>query len=419
MNLEENKKTWRSTLFEAILFGVIFGLTNVISYGYIVVAARKLPAVEYGTFSALMGLVALGGVFANSIQAGATQAVKASVDTLKLRYVLGSAWKYALLGAALLIAILLPFKKNLNANTVQILLGGLCLFAMTISSAVIGYLAGIGKVRAQADLACYGAIARLAFGWLLLMAGFGISGALGGYVINYLIVFILAVLACRHSSASGPSNVGQSQKTKNIEIETPTLLAFILTNATFTLDQFVIQYFNPAVGGDYAATATIAKLIFFTSYPIIAIAYPRMLTQTNRAAQTKTLSVAAAAIAASGMSLVIVLHIFPHEIKNLFFGAQFEAAATSSAILALGILFFSMSVLAMHAKIAWKYSVGYLPAIAVLGGGLLLHACRHQTIGQIVENQTLIFGVQMLASWASLIYIFRAGPVGKQQATSQ
>ncbi|MCV2353660.1 hypothetical protein LNV09_05730 [Paucibacter sp. B2R-40] len=414
MTIAKNTRAWQSALFDALLFGVIFGLTNVISYGFIVMTGRSLKPADYGTFSALLGLISLGGVFANSIQAGATQAVKTSTNTLKLHHVLSSAWKYSALGAAVLIAVLLPFKQQLNANTSQVILGGLCLFAMIMSSAVVGYLAGIGKVRAQADLACYGAIARLATGWLLLTTGFGISGALGGYVINYLFIFVLAIIYNR--SYTPQNNTKIASKTKNIKIETSTLLIFMLTYATFTLDQFAVQFFNPSVGGDYAAAATIAKLTFFTAFPVIAIAYPRMLTQTSRLAQLKTLRHAATAIVASGTALVIVLLIFPHEITTLFFGNQFEMAAANIPILALGVLFFSMSVLAMHAKIAWRYTAGYIPAAVLLGGGFLLHAYRHQDIGKIVENQTIIFGTQMLFLWASFILNFNSASISLHNA---
>ncbi|MCV2351391.1 hypothetical protein [Paucibacter sp. Y2R2-4] len=402
MPIATESKAWLAAFWDALLFGVIFGLTNVISYGFIVMTGRSLKPADYGTFSALLGLISLGGVFANSIQAGATQAVKTSTNTLKLNQVLGSTWKYAALGAATLIAVLFAFKQQLNANTSQIFIGGLCLFAMIISSAVLGYLAGTGKVRAQADLACYGAIARLAAGWILLTAGFGISGALGGYVINYFFIFLLAVLYKRSKDPHNHTKI--ASQTKNIKIEMSTLLIFMLTHATFTLDQFAIQFFNPSVSGDYAAAATIAKLTFFTAYPVIAIAYPRMLTETSRSARIKTLTLTAVVILISGTGLVTVLHVFPHAITKIFFGSQFETAADSTSMLALGVLFFSMSVLAMHAMIAWRCNPVHIPLAVLLGVGFLLHANRHQSISQFSENQMAIYFVQMLILWFSLGY---------------
>lgn len=418
MNKENNPpKAWKAAVIEALFFGLVFGLTNIISFLYIVIAGHKLTPAEYGIFNALLGLISLGGVFANSIQIGTTQTVKSNADEITLENVLGSAWKYAFFGGALFVLVLLPFKQELQSTTSHIALGGLCLFTMIVSSAIVGYLVGKGKVRAQADLACYGAIARLSSGWIFLLAGFGISGALGGYVINYILVFLIAVLAGKNTAS--PTHTASRQYEKNIKIETPTLLIFILTYATFTLDQFVIQFFNPAIGGIYAAAATIAKLVFFAAIPIIAIAYSRILAQTDSLAQIKTVTVAAIAISICGSGLVFTLWIFPYEINSIFFGNQFEAAAADTAMLALGTLFFSMSVLAVHAKIALKNSVGYLPAITLLAAGFLLHANRHQVIEQIVENQVVIFGAQMLILWANVLYTFRKATFTRRQTIGQ
>jgi hypothetical protein len=405
MSKTNTSKTWRETLSDFLLFSMVFGLTNVISYGFIVVAGRHLEAIEYGKFSVLVGFIALGGVFANAIQAGATQAVKAGKDIPTIKNIIASTGQYSLFGPAVIAAILVYYKHALTVSYLQIAICGVCLFAMINTSAVFGYLAGIGKVRAQADLALVGAVAKLGVGWSLMLGGFGVSGALAGYAASYIIILPLAILLGVRTAESF-----DDIKIKNdraIKIEMPTLLIFLLTYATFALDQFVVQFFNPTLGGEYAAAATMAKLSFFSTFPIIAIAFPRMLMQAAAPERVKTLILAAGTISFIGGGLVAALYLFPHELKNLFFGARFEAAATNAAMLALGVSFFSMSVLAVHAKISWKNTSSYILPISVLAGAVMLHANRHQDLKQISENQTFIYFVQMVVLWAGLLYSLR------------
>ena len=257
--------TWRVIFADTIIFGLVFGLSNVISYLYVVVAGRNLLPAEFGVFNALLGLLIMTGAFAGSLQVAVTRAVSKHANRDTFASLMHGTWRFALPGTVLLTSAALPFASRIGADATQIVICGATLLAMILSSTALGFLVGLGKVRSQADLGFLGTVARLVTGWILMLAGFGISGALAGYAANYLLVLILAYAMSLHiSKRQEASESGGSQA---LRIEGATVATFVLAFAPFSLDQFMVQFFNPTLGGEYAATATIAKVAFFAAYP--------------------------------------------------------------------------------------------------------------------------------------------------------
>ncbi len=296
MSISNELRRWTALFKDAFLFGLVFGLTNVVSYPFIVFAGRNLVPVEFGVFNALLGLLTLAGVFATSLQVAVTKVVNSRVDGKALRSLMGMTLRIALPSTALLTIVALPFASQIGARPVHFLLCGTALLTMILGCAATGFLVGLGKVRSQADLQFFGALTRLGVGWALMMVGLGISGALIGYVISYLIVLVLAYMMAMHACKTSSSSVEHAIAPLRVEVTSMT--TFFIAFMPFTLDQFIVQLVNPAVGSAYAATATIAKLVFFASYPVTAIAYPHMLSRSSARSRAFALASASAVIVA-------------------------------------------------------------------------------------------------------------------------
>jgi hypothetical protein len=56
----------------------------------------------------------------------------------------------------------------------------------------------------------------------------------------------------------------------DIRLDTSSVATFVALFATFSLDQFLVQAFAPSLGDQYAATATVAKLVFF-AWPVMLL----------------------------------------------------------------------------------------------------------------------------------------------------
>ncbi len=392
--------TWRVIFADTIIFGLVFGLSNVISYLYVVVAGRNLLPAEFGVFNALLGLLIMTGAFAGSLQVAVTRAVSKHANRDTFASLMHGTWRFALPGTVLLTSAALPFASRIGADATQIVICGATLLAMILSSTALGFLVGLGKVRSQADLGFLGTVARLVTGWILMLAGFGISGALAGYAANYLLVLILAYAMSLHiSKRQEASESGGSQA---LRIEGATVATFVLAFAPFSLDQFMVQFFNPTLGGEYAATATIAKVAFFAAYPITAIAYPNLLAQTEHRSRIRVLAAASAATVLVSGTLALLISAFPQDVTRFFFGDRFREAADSLGMLAFGVACFSLATLGVHAQIAWGGRGGYAPSLLALMLAVVLYAFRHDTLGVVIENQVWVYALQVILVWSLL-----------------
>lgn len=403
-------RNWRAILLDTALFGLVFGLTNIVSYLYVVVAGRSLAPSEFGVFNALLGLITMGGVFASSLQVAVTRAVVADARRASLAPLFRSVWRLALPGTVVLTIAAMPFASRIGANALQILFCGVTLLAMILGSATIGFLVGLGQVRAQADLNFFGTIARLAVGWLLMAAGFGISGALAGYAVNYTLLLVLAYGKSRLASNSPVA--ARARGSMPLHIRGSTIAIFVVAFAPFTLDQLMVQLLNPAAGGDYAALATIAKLGFFASYPITAIAYPNFLARTDRRSRIVALVASMAMMLVVTASLAALISVFPREITRFFFGDRFLATSVHLGALTVGVACFSVAALGTHAQIAWGGRAGVLPSLIAVLLSLALFVGRGDTLQHIVENQMAVYALQ-----AGLVLAFLSLTVARSAAT--
>lgn len=400
MNIKRIYQGWQESFANTVLFGLVFGLTNLVSYLFLVVAGRSLLPAEFGVFNALLGLLTIGGIFASSIQVAVTREVTKDVGRDTLVSLIRAVWQIAIPGTALATIAVIPFAGRIGLTTLQVVLCGVTLLTMILGSATIGFLVGLGKVRAQADLNFFGTIARLAVGWLFMSAGFGVSGALAGYAINYLLVLILAYAKSLHVVNRPEALTGKAAAP--LRIEGATVAIFVLTFAPFTLDQFMVQFFNPSLGGDYAATATIAKLAFFAAYPVTAVAYPALLALSDRRSRVRALATASAAVILIAGTLALLIHAFPQGVTQLFFGDRFSNASDHVGMLAFGIACFSLSALGAHAQIAWGGRGGMVPSVATVAFAILLFALRHGSLATVIENQVWIYALQLVLVWGLL-----------------
>ena len=62
----------RTLAGDTMVFAILFGLANVASYLFVVIAGRMLPPTQFGVFNALVGILGMAGIFISSLQAAIT-----------------------------------------------------------------------------------------------------------------------------------------------------------------------------------------------------------------------------------------------------------------------------------------------------------------------------------------------------------
>ena len=385
---------------DIVVFGIAFGFTNLISYLYLVIVGRTLAAADFGVFNALLGLVTLSGFLATSMQLAVTQAAALTPGLAGLAVWMRTTLRFAFPSTALLVLAGMPFAPAIGADAKQVALCGLVVLLMFLGSTALGFLAGIGKIRHQAGITLVGAIARLTSGWVLMLIGWGIAGAVLGYLFNHLVVLIFA---CRSGSrvVAGWSLESRSEPPE-LRLDGTAIATFVLAFAPFSLDQLLVQAFAPSLGGNYAALATTAKLVFFAAYPVMAVAYPHMLLKSGARTRARLLAGAVAGVTCIAGGLAWILATFPKPMSEMLFGSRFPQAVAHVGSLAFGVACLSISALGAHALIVWGSRLGFLPSLVALGAGVVLFAVRHDTLATIVNNMVWVYGLQLIMLLALL-----------------
>ena len=404
---------WRVIIIDLAVFASTFVVAGVLALVYSVVAGRTLSAAQFGLFNALFGVITIASHLAASIQLAATNVAARHAHPSGLRQLLTSARRMTLPGTVLVTLAVMPFAGLFGASAVEVAVCGVTIFILFISSAALGFLTGVAGVRAQAKLILFGVVTRVAAGWPLMLLGFGVIGAVFGFLLNYVLVLALSLSMSASTTASSAPQ--RSDSVPPLKLDTASVIAFVLAFAPLGLDQVLVQLFATAQGGSYAAIATTAKLVFFCTYPIMAVAYPHLLRESETPRRIRLLTAAAATVALVALTVTAVLTMFPGESLRLFFGERFNDGAPHVSQLALSATCLSLSALATHALIAWKVRHAYVPSLVAVVAGAALFASRHSSLGALIENQLWLCGLQLAlivpVVWVAISRSLRNDPV--------
>jgi O-antigen/teichoic acid export membrane protein len=374
------------------VFASTFVVAGALALVYSVIAGRTLSPAQFGLFNALFGVITIASHLAASIQLAATNLATRQAHAVALRQLLISTRRMTLAATLLVTLAVMPFAGWFGATAVEIGVCGLAIFVLFMSSAALGFLTGVSGVRAQARLILFGAVTRVAAGWPLMVLGFGVIGAVIGFLLNYVLVLIVSL---RMSASATVGMKAASASMAPLRLDVASVTAFILAFAPLGLDQVLVQLFATDQGGPYAAVATTSKLVFFCAYPVTAVAYPHILRELGMSRRARLLLSAGAAVVVVALSVTAVLTMFPERTLQLFFGDRFADTAPHVSQLALATSCLSLSVLATQALIAWSAPHPYVPSLVALLSAVALFAARHSSLGVLVENQLWLCGIQL------------------------
>ena len=377
---------------DTAVFGILFGIANVLSFVYLVVAGQSLAPGQFGVFNALVGVLTLAGVLSGAVQTAVTQVAVLEPTRAALIAVTRTTWRVTFPAVGLATLAALPFAGSIGATGTQALLCGGTALAMILAGASMGYLVGIRRQRLQAGIILLGTVLRLGAGWPLMLLQFGVAGAISGYLLQYMLALAVAhVLSLRLAP-----DRGGTAAPPDLRIDVRSIATFVAVFLPYTVDQVIVQTVAPQVGGDYAAIATVAKMIFLSNYPIIAVAYPHLLSLTDRHRQLRFAGVALAGVVGAAGLLCVVLVAFPDFAMHVFFHGRFAGATPLLGAMALGVTCFTVSTLGAHFLIAWGNGAGWLPSLAAQAVGIGLYAAHHESLDAVVANQLAIYVMQLV-----------------------
>ncbi len=383
---------------------------NVLNAGFHALMGRRLPADEYGILYAMVGLTALLGLPLAAIHNAVTYYTAQACQEGRGEDVGPILRRWAVrmggVGAAVLVAGLAasgPLARFYQLEDLEPLRAALVVAAlMMVLPVASGGLLGQGRMLAFSGYQVAWPALRLAGGAALIALGTARATAgLWGHAAALVVTGAgaVVVLARPARAASGGTRGDTARPDRYLVGSLAILLGFgLLANADAAL---VKRYFEPALAGQFAMAATIARIVVFLPQPIATALFPRVVA-VGRAQAHHWPALRQALLYVSALTLVAVIgcSLLPGLPLRVLYGIR---DPSPDLVRLVRVVAWAMSPLApvfllVHFELAQARYSALMPILLAtglfVGGVALFHASLlHVAVAMGTAGMVAILGV--------------------------
>ncbi|NTW90005.1 MAG: flippase [Candidatus Moranbacteria bacterium] len=227
------------------------------------------------------------------------------------------------------------------------------------------YYTGLHFFRLQAALKTLRSFSRVVFiVWFAYL--FGVEGAVSGYIVAPLLVFLVAWIADRISTGNFFPKMRSADSPdfptkKLVSYAWPLTLFLLFYELVSTIDLYLIKAMlgSDHLAGLYNAAITVGRIPYYLFYALTIILLPAVSKSVSDRSGEATKALVAKAMRLLALVLfpvVTLLALYAPQVLLLFYGEKYADAATAMRIFAVGVGFLT---------------VFYVLASAVNGAGLV------------------------------------------------
>lgn len=231
-------------------------------------------------------------------------------------------------------------------------LSSLIIPAFAAASFYFYYFTGLHFFRMQAVLKAFRALARIGF-IVILAYMFGTEGAVGGYILAPLAVFVVGfacdgILTRKYFPAAHENRSDSVFSAKTILAYAGPLTLFLLFyEFILTLDLYFVKSLlqSDYLTGIYNAAITVGRIPYYLFYALAIILLPAIskTTSDNDPLATKNLVEKSLRLMTLLLFPMIALLIaYAPQILHIFYGDRYAAAAAPMSIFAIGVGFLTV-----------------------------------------------------------------------------
>lgn len=288
----------------------------------------------------------------------------------------------------------------------------LLLVATSFYTIRVGYLQGQGRFVSVSIGSLLIAGGRLAFSVVLVGLGFRAFGAITGIVLAQVVALLFVVIQTRQSLSRSTNETPHHLAWPRIwkELRYVFLVGFTMAYVTilYTADVLIVKrYFSPDVAGLYSGIATIAKITFFTTGPLVTVLISSIRLHGDRLARRASFLKGIALVGLVGGGVTGLFLLVPGFFVNLLMGARYLPSA--HLLPWLGGTFFLVSLTNAAISLGLALRLKKLLLLALCGSfGLpLVTLVRHASLEQIIQNGFVIAALSCLAAFACVLPTLR------------
>lgn len=383
----------------------------IFSYIYQVYIGRVLGPEEYGIFGALFAIFYIIGIISQTLGTSATQFVsklKGEGKQIGL-FIKGSSKRMVLIGSLLSLSFLV-FRKELMSelglsDIMPVLILIMILSLSWISPILEGSLRGMKRFYALGFAGISNTAFKMISGIALVMAGFGVSGALFGVAAGMIVGLIISFIFLKPHLSTNKSREPDPGFSSFYSYSLPVLAAMISISIPSNLDVILAKFFfSPVEAGLYTSVSVLGKIIFFFSGAVGMVMFPMITERYARGEDTRGIlkkSIIYVATLSGGLALIYIL--FP-QIVVWIFGEKYVDAVDLVAPYGMAMFFVALTSILMNYYLAiknMKYIV-FFAGFTVIEVALLL-ICSSSMAYMVYALLTANFVFMAM----SMIYTFK------------
>lgn len=380
-----SRSTRSMVLSGSVIMLVSMMLVNIFNFAYNMFMARMLGPGEFGHINAAVTILLLTSCVSLAFQLVCTKFVArnetAGGKAAVIHNLLSKAWIASLALGVILFVAQKPIAGYLNLPSP---------WMIGILAVGIAAYAPLGVKRGAMQGACafprlggnfvIEAVMRFAVGVGLVIAGYGVLGAVGAIsaavISAYFLPRIPRELRAKPAAAAPPAFAEAVQA----------IVFFVGQVIINNIDILLVKHFfssDPA--GIYAAIAQIGRLLYFASwFGVVNAMFP--VTAAAKDEKRKAHGIGLPLLLVFGLSLmfIVIAALFPHLIMGVIFGSRFVETGWLLALYAAATGLYSLSVVFIAYEMSRRIAnTGWLQLMfsgALVFGICLFHGSLHEVI---------------------------------------
>jgi O-antigen/teichoic acid export membrane protein len=343
---------------------VTLNLASALHFVFHIAMARLLGPAGYGAVAALLAILYVLNVFAESVQTVLARYTAHEPDPGRLhdllRRGLRKGGRAMLALAAVYLLAALPLGRWLRIPYPLLALFGLSLVGVGLLPVHRGALQGWKRFGGLGMNMIWEVLAKLAIGIGLVWLGAGEYGAVAGISLSLCLAFAVSYLPLRdvYETPAAPAEAPDIYRySLPVFGVTATVMGF------YSLDVLLARAFFPdAVAGGYAVASFLGKSILLGTAAVTKAAFPHAAEAARSGRSRHVLAGTLGLLALCVAPVIALFSLFPDQLMRAMGGRQYQGAA--DLVLPLGI---AMSLMAFsNAFLLYRLSTGRLRMWGVL-----------------------------------------------------
>jgi O-antigen/teichoic acid export membrane protein len=365
---QKSKNIMKLIFAGSLVFYVFSGVSSILNYAFYPIIARFVNTSQYGEIQFLVSMytqLAVGFVVLNILAIIISVKIKSLQEQRQAIKSLNLVSSFIMLLAIIIGSIILfTNKTNLGlTDNLSILALGFSLLISVPLTIVIGQLQGLGKFITSGVVIMLAALLKLIFSTLFVLFGFGVTGAMLGIGAGMFTALIVTIIINMRATARATTISNEasaplfSTSFQNLGFIREQAMVAICVVTTVTLlssaDSIVSRILlDSNTAGQYAAVATIAKIILAVTGPLMWLALPHAVNR-DRHQILKLLIITIAVASTCGVLFSIAPELFTHKLLGInagFYTQLVPIASLSMTLCSLGFFLTCISICLGHLR---------------------------------------------------------------------